>query len=172
MDLDSPVLGDKDYNDVVAQHWYRLITGHPVPVSFLRCNVFPSSGLGAVAQPEAGLPPQLHRAHLSVYQQMLDLSAPFVEQVIVLTQRTFGSRERSAGRLQVDLDVDSGLRISLPPPLTGWREEGRRLCRRLARRLLVSVPSLRVPLYFHRVVMAVPVLFAVLLLLVLLFLFL
>lgn len=100
---------------------------------------------------------------------MLDLSAPFVEQVIVLTQRTFGSRERSAGRLQVDLDVDSGLRISLPPPLTGWREGGRRLCRRLARRLLVSVPSLRVPLYLRRVVVAV---YALLLLLVLLFLFL
>ena len=118
MDLDSPVLGDKDYDAVVAQHWYRLITGHPVPVSFLRCHVFPSSGLGAVAQAGPSSP-QLHRAHLAVYQQMLDLSAPFVEQVIVLTQRTFGSRERSAGRLQVDLDVDSGLRISLPPPLTG-----------------------------------------------------
>ena len=128
MDSDTPIEGDDGYDMDIANQWYLLYTGHPVPRTFLPCTVFPimeSSALGRTG------PPERPRAeHLSAYLQLLDVSAPFVEQVVVLTQRIFGAAERAHGRRRVDLDGGQ----PLPAPPSGWLEQARRAWRRSLRR--------------------------------------
>lgn len=129
MDIDTPVEGDDGFTADVACHWYHLIVGHAVPQTFLACTVFPSTSPDAPGR--TGPPERPHASHLSAYQQLLDMSAPFVEQVVVLTQRIFGAVERAHGRRR--LELDGGLPLPARPS-GGW-EWVRRLWRRGVRDL-------------------------------------
>ena len=89
MDSDTPIWGEDRASDT-AGYWYHLIVGHPVPRTFLRLSVFACSDADAAAR--LGSPPPRPAKDLALYNQLLDLSAPFLKLVLHGTQRSLGVR--------------------------------------------------------------------------------